>query len=203
MSLINMCRNSYTQIKEMTSFAYNNPREAVCNKKTALAVLALGILAGASYTVKNGYHKPFIQKMVAAYENTSIASKQKAAVSGFGLFLGANLYSQHKLSKELKNTKKMLTLQEVVKECAIEVKECAIKERDANEELQTIINQLNQLNHEEEGRPQENPAEEGGLHPRLIDARRKCEQSKRALTTAALKLLLEQNKLWYQKTLMR
>ncbi|MFY7842486.1 MAG: hypothetical protein ACOVOR_00480 [Rhabdochlamydiaceae bacterium] len=111
MKLINMCKNSYTQIKEMTSFAYNNPREAVCNKKTALAVLALGILAGASYTVKNGYHKPFMQKIVTAYENTSIASKQKATVLGVGVLLGVKLYSQN---KECKDLRKMLDLHETV-----------------------------------------------------------------------------------------
>ncbi len=192
MVIFSVCRKNYAQIKEMAGFARYNPREAACN--TALAILAFGIFSGAFYTVKNGCHKLFMQKMVTVYENTSIASKEKSVLLGLSFFIGANLYNQHRLFKELENTKKMLTLQSRVQEraialqeCAITVQKCAIKHWEADKNLQAIINQIFPPQYEG-GRQPENPVEEGGLPPQLIDARRKCDESKRALVSAEFDL---------------
>ncbi|MFY7842490.1 MAG: hypothetical protein ACOVOR_00500 [Rhabdochlamydiaceae bacterium] len=96
MTLYNICKNSYDQIKDNLVFAYNNPKDAIFNKKTALSILAVAVLGGSSYALKNSLQGTTLKAAVKFYQGTPSVQKE-TALKGLGLsLLGLGAYKLYK-----------------------------------------------------------------------------------------------------------
>ncbi len=98
-----LCRlfnSACRQVNEMSSWAYNNPKDAILNKKTALLSLMCIGIAVSHYVLKNESQKSFVNLLIPSYKDVP-ANGKKYFLSGlFATSLAIVAYVAHKKDKD-------------------------------------------------------------------------------------------------------